>query len=86
MLRPAVRFYVRKAGHILSLVGIRLFRVGDPNIVRLLYRGRVVVSLLDYRYLVGDRWRFDFSLIGLKPDLIIICGDSQGGDAIKELV
>ena len=82
----AIRLYVRKAGHLLLRVGIRLCRVGDPDVVRLRYRGRVAVLLLDYRYLVGDRWRFDFSLVGFKPDPIIICGDSQGGDTIQELV
>ena len=86
MLMLAVRFYVRKASHLLLLVGVRLCRVGDPDIVRLQYRGRVAVLLLYYRYLVGDRWRFDFSLVGFKPDPIIICGDSQCGKTIKELV
>ena len=42
--------------------------------------------LLYYRYLMGDRWSFNFSLVGFKPNPIIVCGDPQGGDAIKEFV
>ena len=35
MLRTVVRFYVRRAGRILSLVGTRFFQFGDPFIARL---------------------------------------------------
>ena len=66
----------------LSEGSIRLFKLGDPNIVCPQYRGRVVVFLLYYCFLMGDRWRFDFSLIGFKPNSIIVCSDPQGGDAI----
>ena len=82
MFRTVVRFYVWRAGRILSLVGIRFFLIGDPNIVRLRYRRRHAVLLFDYRYLVGDRWSFDFSLIGFRPDPIVVCADSQSGNAI----
>ena len=70
---------------VLLSIGDRLLEVRDPNIIRPQCRGRVIL-LLDYHYLVGDRWRFDFSLVGFEPDPTVICGDSQGGDTIKELV
>ena len=35
---------------------------------------------------MGGRWGLDFPLIGFKPDPIIVCRDSQGGDAIQQLV
>ena len=82
MFRTAVRFYVRRAGRILSLVGIRFFQIGDPDIVRLRYRRRLAVLLVDYCYLVGDRWSFNFSLVGFKPDPIVVCSDPQGGNVI----
>ena len=47
--------------------------------------GRVVVLLLYNCYLMGDRRRFDFSLIGFKPNPIVVCSDSQGGDATRSL-
>ena len=55
---------------------------GDLIIVSLQYRRRLAVLLQDCRDLVGDRWSFGFSLIGFRPDLIVICDDSQSGDAI----
>ena len=68
-------------------MSIQLYELGNPKIACFQYRGRAIVALLLYdRYLMGDRWRFDFSLIGLKPNLIIVRSDSQGGDAIQELV
>ena len=30
--------------------------------------------------------RVDLSQIGFKPNLIVVCSDSQGGDVIQELV
>ena len=35
---------------------------------------------------VGNLGRVDFSQIGFKPNLIVVGSDSQGGDAIQELV
>ena len=35
---------------------------------------------------MGDRRGVNFPLVGFKPDLIIVRSDSQGGDAIQELV
>ena len=37
------------------------------KIVRLHHRGRIIVLLFYDRYLMGDRRRFDFSMIGFKP-------------------
>ena len=42
--------------------------------------------LLHYRYLMDDQRRVNLPLVRFKPDLIIVRGDSQGGDAIQELV
>ena len=67
---------------VLPSAGIRLFETEDPDIVRPQYGGRVIDSLLDYHYLVGDRRRFDFSLIVFKPNPIVVCSDPQGDDAI----
>ena len=36
--------------------------------------------------MVGDLGRVDLSLIGFKPNLAVIYSDSQGGDAIQELI
>ena len=69
-------------GQVLPRVSILLYELGDLNIVRPQYRGRVVVLLLNYRYLTGDRWGIDFSLIGFKPNPIVVCSDPQGGNAI----
>ena len=35
---------------------------------------------------MGDRWRVNLPLVGFKPDPIIVCSKSQGGDAIQELI
>ena len=35
---------------------------------------------------VGGLRRVNLSQIGFKPNLIIVCSDSQGGDVIQELV
>ena len=35
---------------------------------------------------MGDRRGVNLPLLGFKPDLIIVRSDSQGGDAIQELV
>ena len=35
---------------------------------------------------VGNLARVNFSKIGFKPNLIVVGSDSQGGDAIQELV
>ena len=35
---------------------------------------------------MGDRRGVNLPLVGFKPDLIIVRSDSQGGDAIQELV
>ena len=35
---------------------------------------------------MGDRWRINLPLIGFKPNPIIVCSDSQSGDAIQELI
>ena len=42
--------------------------------------------LLLYRYLMGARWGFNVPLVGFKPNPVIVCGDSQSGDAIQELI
>ena len=44
------------------------------------------MMLLHYHYLMGDRWRVNLPLVGFKPDPIIVHSDTQGGDAIQELV
>ena len=36
--------------------------------------------------MVGSLGRINFSQIGFKPNLIVVRGDSQGGDAIQELI
>ena len=33
--------------------------------------------LLNYRYLVGDRRRFNFSLVRFKPNPIVVCSDPR---------
>ena len=35
---------------------------------------------------MGDRRRVNLPLVGFKPDPIIVRSDSQGGDAIRELI
>ena len=35
---------------------------------------------------MGDRRRVNLPLVRFKPNPIVVCGDSQSGDAIKELV
>ena len=35
---------------------------------------------------MGDRWGFNIPLVGFKPNLIIVYGDSKSGDAIQELI
>ena len=54
-------------------MGIRLSELGNPNVACFQHRGRVVVLLLYDLYLMGDHRRFDFSLIGFKPNPIIVC-------------
>ena len=44
------------------------------------------MMLFHYRYLMGDRWRVNLPLIGFKTDPVIVRSDSQGSDAIQELV
>ena len=36
--------------------------------------------------MVGNLGRVNLSQIGFKPNLIVVCSDSHGGDAIQELV
>ena len=36
--------------------------------------------------MMGDLGRVDLSQIGFRPNLIVVCSDSQGGDVIQELV
>ena len=35
---------------------------------------------------MGDWWGFYIPLVKFKPDPVIVCGDSQSGDAIQELI
>ena len=44
------------------------------------------MMLFHYRYLMGDRQRVNLSLIGFKPDPVIVRSDAQGGDAIQDLL
>ena len=44
------------------------------------------MMLFHYHYLVGDRWGFNIPLVGFKPNPIMVCSDSQSGDAIQELI
>ena len=41
---------------------------------------------LDHCNVMGDLGRVDISLMGFRPNLIIVYSDSQGGDVIQELV
>ena len=50
------------------------------------YRRRVAALFLYHRNVVGNLGRVNLSQIGFKPNLIVVCCDSQGGDAIQELV
>ena len=50
------------------------------------YRRRVAALFLYHCNVVGDLGRVNLSQIGFKPNLIVVCSDSQGGDAIQELV
>ena len=44
------------------------------------------MRLFHYRYLMGDRWGFNIPLVGFKPNLIMVCSDSQSSDVIQELI
>ena len=79
---PPVVILSLRTRHVIPWTGIRLYELGATNIVLPQYRGIFVVLLLHYRYLMGDPRRFDFSLIGFKPNPIIVCSDPHGGDAI----
>ena len=50
------------------------------------YRRRVAALFLYHYNVVGDLGRVNLSQIGFKPNLIVVCSDSQGGDVIQELV
>ena len=40
-----------------------------------------------YHYdMVGNLGRVNLSQIGFEPNLIVVCSDSQGGDAIQKFV
>ena len=41
---------------------------------------------LYHRDVVGNLGRVNLSQIGFKPDPILVCSDSQGGDPIQEFV
>ena len=41
---------------------------------------------LYHNNVVGSLGRVNFSQISFKTNLIMVCSDSQGGDAIQELV
>ena len=41
---------------------------------------------LYHRDVVGNLGRVNLSQIGFRPDPVVVCGDSQGSDAIQELV
>ena len=41
---------------------------------------------LHHSNVVGSLGRVDLSQIGFRPNLIMVCSDSQGGDAIQELI
>ena len=41
---------------------------------------------IHYCYLMGGRRGSDVPLVGFKPDPVIVCSDSQSGDAIQELI
>ena len=42
--------------------------------------------IFHYRYLMGDRRRINLPLVRFKPDPILVRSDTQGGDAILELI
>ena len=44
------------------------------------------MMLFHYLYLMGDRWRVNLPLVGFKPDPVVVCSDTQSGDAIQELI
>ena len=46
----------------------------------------VAALFLHHCNMMGDLGRVDLSQIGFRPNLIVVCSDSQGGDAIQELV
>ena len=66
--------------------GIRLGGIGNPDIVGFQRRRRVAALFLYHDNVVGGLRRVNLSQIGFKPNLIVVCSDSQGGDAIQELV
>ena len=50
------------------------------------YRRRAAALFFYHRNVVGNLGRVNLSQIGFKPNLIMVCSDSQGGEAIQELV
>ena len=50
------------------------------------YRRRVAALFLYHCNVVGDLRGVNLSQISFKPNLIVVCSDSQGGDAIQELI
>ena len=49
--------------------------------------GQRLAALFFHHFdLMGDLGRVNLSLIGFKPNLVVISSDSQGRDAIQELV
>ena len=67
-------------------MGIRHGGFGGPYMTSFQYRRRVAALFLYHDNVVGGLRRVNLSQIGFKPNLIVVCSDSQGGDAIQELI
>ena len=71
---------------VLPRTGVLLGELRNPDIVGPQGRGKVAALFLHHCNMMGDRRRVNLPLIGFKPNPIIVRSDSQGSDAIQELV
>ena len=71
---------------VLLQTGVRLGELRNPKKIGPQDRVKVPVLFLHHCNMMGDLGRVDLSQIGFRPNLIIVCSDPQGGDAIQELV
>ena len=73
-------------GDILPSAGVRLGGIGNPDTSGPSGGRRLAALFFHHFDVMGDLGRVNFSMIGFKPNLAVICSDSRGRNAIQELV